>query len=208
MYEFNLSDSTYLQYVLRQAIITSNHPALPPSDQFSPTSVMVLFTSAPQSVVADLELIFIQKADIAGYPWRNQMAFPGGHWDPIDADREATALRELEEEMGISSHHVNVIGSIGHFLTLRNKEIEAFIGIWEKKEEIRFDPAEISRVFQIPLGHLMAVHHASGYMDRYPDIMELTYPYQDVVIWGVTAKIVHHLLEILRPFITPSGAFE
>ena len=208
MYEFNLSDSTYLQHVLRQAIITSNHPALPPSDQFSPTSVMVLFTSAPQSVVADLELIFIQKADIAGYPWRNQMAFPGGHWDPIDADREATALRELEEEMGISSHHVNVIGSIGHFLTLRNKEIEAFIGIWEKKEEIRFDPAEISRVFQIPLGHLMAVHHASGYMDHYPDIMELTYPYQDVVIWGVTAKIVHHLLEILRPFITPSGVSE
>ncbi len=209
MYGFNLSDSTYFQQVLREAIITSNHPAPPPSDQFAPTSVMALFTSgASQSFGEDSELIFIQKADIAGYPWRNQMAFPGGHWDPIDADREATALRELEEEMGISSHHVHVIGSIGHFMTLKNKEIEAFIGIWEKKEKIRFDPAEISRVFQIPLSHLMAVHHASGYIDRYPDIMELTYPYEDIVIWGVTAKIVHHLLEILRPFVTLFDAFE
>ena len=92
-------------------------------------------------------------------------------------------------------------------MTLKNKEIEAFIGIWEKKEKIKFDPSEISRVFQIPLSHLMAVHNTSGYTDRYPDIMELTYPYQDVVIWGVTAKIVHHLLEILRPFTIPSGVF-
>jgi hypothetical protein len=29
--------------------------------------------------------------------------------------------------------------------------------------------------------------------------MELTYPYEDVTIWGVTAKILHHLIEVVTP---------
>jgi len=27
--------------------------------------------------------------------------------------------------------------------------------------------------------------------------MQLTYPYKDVVIWGVTGKILYHLIEVL-----------
>lgn len=170
---------------------------------------MVLFTSISDgALMGDPELIFIQKADIEGYPWRNQMAFPGGHSDPQDVDRSETAFRELEEELGIPPHDVEYIGSIGHFMTLKNKEIEAFVGIWKKNEDIYFDESEISRVFQIPISHLMTRHRSAGYVGSLPDIMTLTYPYDDVVIWGVTAKIVHHLLEILLPFVTHFGAFE
>ncbi|PIE63504.1 MAG: coenzyme A pyrophosphatase, partial [Desulfobacterales bacterium] len=41
-------------------------------------------------------------------------------------------------------------------------------------------------------------HRQNGYAGRQPDVKELTYPFQDIVIWGVTAKILHHLIEVVN----------
>jgi 8-oxo-dGTP pyrophosphatase MutT (NUDIX family) len=143
------------------------------------------------------KLLFIQKADVAGYPWRNQMAFPGGHVDEADHSPLDAALRELEEELRIIPENVEVIGSIGHFQTINHKDIQAFTGIWNQQDTIRFDPVEIRRVFQIPVSHLTDLHREKGYLGETPPVLDLIYPFQDVVIWGVTAKILHHMLNIL-----------
>jgi coenzyme A diphosphatase NUDT7 len=177
---------------IRSAIQTAFHPPLPDPDLFVHTSVMALFVFNRV-----LELVFIQKADVEGYPWRNQMAFPGGHVDEKDFTNQEAALRELEEEMGIQAENVGVLGSLGHFQTINNKDIEAFIGIWNKKDRITHDTSEISRVLKIPFGYLTKLHREKGYTGCRPNVMKLTYPYEDVVIWGVTAKILHHLIEVL-----------
>lgn len=178
--------------IIRASIENGSHPERPDEDYFQPTSVIALFMLNEEA-----ELLFIQKADRPGYPWANQMAFPGGHKDKTDRSRKDTALRELKEEMSIHSDNVEVIGSLGHFQTINNKDIEAWVGIWNEKEPIRYDTEEISRVFRIPLKHLMKQHKELGYAGQYGNIMTLKYPYEDVLVWGVTAKIVHHLLEIL-----------
>lgn len=181
----------------RQKIIhtleNAEHPSPPDPDRYDPTAVMALFLFNR----ATPELLFIQKADVAGYPWRNQMAFPGGHVDDTDQTPLETALRELEEELGIHSSNVDVIGSMGHFQTINHKDIQAFAGIWNQQDPIRFDPAEIRRVFQIPVPHLAGLHREKGYLGQPPPVMDLTYPFKDVVIWGVTAKILHHMLDVL-----------
>ena len=177
---------------IRSAVGRALHPPPPDPQQFEATAVIALFLCRRIP-----KLLFIQKADVAGYPWRNQMAFPGGHVDKTDAGPLKTALRELEEELCIVPENVEVIGSIGHFQTINNKDIQAFAGIWNQQETICFDPAEISRVFLIPVAHLLSLHRENGYLGRQPNVMDLTYPFEDVVIWGVTAKILHHLLEIL-----------
>ncbi|MBF0467825.1 MAG: CoA pyrophosphatase [Desulfamplus sp.] len=177
---------------LTKVVRERQHPQTPVTNSFQPTSVMALFTPEKET-----RLILIQKADIKGYPWRNQMAFPGGNCEPEDLTRQDTALRELREEVNIPPEDVDLIGSIGHFQTINNKDIEAFIGIWKKIGDIAFDRAEISKVFRIPLSHFMKIHKDKNFAHRLPDIYELTYPYEDVVVWGVTAKIIHHLMEIL-----------
>ena len=177
---------------IRYAIHEAPHPGPPDPEFYKPTSVMGLFLMIPQPC-----LLFIQKADVEGYPWRNQMAFPGGHQDKGDPTALATALRELNEEMGIAPENVDVLGSIGHFQTINNRDIHAFIGLWNQKDRIQFDREEISRIHTIPLAHLFHQHLARGYAGRRPNIMELTYPFEDVVIWGATAKILHHLLEVM-----------
>ena len=177
---------------IRKAVQQTAHPGAPDHDLFQPTSVMVLFVFNKE-----VELLFIQKADVKGYPWANQMAFPGGHKDKADFSTRETALRELAEEMGIIAENVEVIGSFGHFQTINSKDIEAFAGVWNQKEAIRHDAAEISRVFKIPLKYLIGIHKKKDFHLHKPNIMQLTYPYEDVLIWGVTAKILYHLLNSL-----------
>ncbi len=38
---------------------------------------------------------------------------------------------------------------------------------------------------------------ARGYAGRQPSIMDLTYPVESHVLWGATARIFHHFLELV-----------
>ncbi len=178
--------------IIRSAIQAKRHPEPPAHGLFQPTSVIALFVLDKEA-----KLLFIQKADIKGYPWRNQMAFPGGHKDTKDQSTKDTALRELSEEMGISQENVELIGSIGNFQTINNKDIKAWLGVWNQKENINYDKSEISRVFQIPFNYLINMHKEKGFDQYKPNVTQLVYPYEDVLIWGVTAKILYHLIETL-----------
>jgi len=93
------------------------------------------------------------------------------------------------------------VGSLGHFQTINHKDIQVFVGLWNGNGIIRHSPDEISRTLEIPLETLINIHVAQGYHGRVPDVFSLLYPFQDVTIWGVTAKILHHFIEILYPHL-------
>ena len=131
------------------------------------------------------------------------MAFPGGHIDKEDISPLEAAYRELEEEVNIRKEHVELIGSLGHFQTINCKDIKVFAGIWQTMDVIRFEPAEISRVLEIPLKNLVKIHVDSKFNGRIPDVMELLYPLDDVIIWGVTARILHYFIELILPLYKP-----
>ena len=162
-----------------------------------PASVFLLLFDRP-----DPHILAIQKSDTEGYPWRNQVALPGGHVESTDADPVAAAFRELEEELNISQDQVDFIGSLGHFQTItRPRDIEAFIGLWNGKGSVRFDATEIARILEIPLKTLVGIHQAKHYHDREMNTHEVEYPLGDVVIWGATAKILHRFIELIYPLV-------
>ena len=176
--------------------IISNDPSPePPDDRFyKPACVFLLMFDLDEPYI-----LAIQKTDSEGYPWRNQVALPGGHLDAEDASPLEGAFRELEEEMGISRNQVEFLGSIGHFQTINHRDIEVFTGLWKAVGPLRHDPAEISRILRIPLRVLVQTHNAKNFHGRIPDIDELRYPFEDVVIWGATARILHHFIELFHP---------
>ncbi len=144
-------------------------------------------------------MLAVQKADNEGYPWRNQVALPGGHIDEADSSPLDAAFRELREELNIPRGQVRLINSLGHFQTINNKDLEVFVGRWNGAGPLRYDPNEIARILKIPLSSLFQIHLDKNFHGRLPDVHELIYPYIDTEIWGVTGKIVHYLLEKLYP---------
>jgi coenzyme A diphosphatase NUDT7 len=157
----------------------------------------------------DPHILAIQKSDTRGYPWRNQVALPGGHLERTDAGPVAAAFRELEEELNIGRDQVDFFGSIGHFQTLtRPRDIEAFIGLWNGQGPVRYDATEISRILQIPLKSLIQIHQARNYHEAVPDIRKLEYPLDKVVIWGATAQIIYRFIELAYPLFENSEPVE
>ena len=133
------------------------------------------------------------------------MALPGGHMERTDASPVAAAFRELEEELKISKDQVDFMGSLGHFQTLtRPRDIEAFVGLWNARGPVRYDSIEIARTLEIPLKTLVDIHQAKHYHEHQPGIRELEYPFEDVIIWGATAKILHHFIELAYPLLDNS----
>jgi 8-oxo-dGTP pyrophosphatase MutT (NUDIX family) len=185
-------DFTGLKHIIRN----NDAPGIPESGSYKPACVFLLLFD-----LENPQILAIQKSDSEGYPWRNQVALPGGHLDAADANPLEGAFRELQEEVSISRNQVRLLGSIGHFQTINNRDIEVFTGLWNGEGPIAPDPAEISRVLQIPLRELVQTHITAGYHNRLPDVHELRYPFEDVVIWGATARILHHFIEILFPVL-------
>ncbi len=188
-----------LKFIIQNAAI----PGPPTDGSYQSTCVFLLLfeRDAPH-------FLAIQKSDTEGYPWRNQMALPGGHLEKQDSSPVEAAYRELEEELSIPKSQVEFIGSAGHFQTiLRPKDLEVFVGLWNKKGPIRCDSKEVARILEIPLNRIVQTHKRCDFHNCIPNVHDLKYPFEDVVIRGVTAKILHHLIEMLYPWLNDKGEF-
>jgi len=181
---------------LKNIIRKNTFPGPPEPGPYKPACVFLLLFNLDEP-----HILAIQKTDSEGYPWRNQAAFPGGHLEAEDASPLEGAFRELAEETRISRDQVELIGSLGHYQTINGRDIEAFIGVWDATGPVRHDPSEIARFLKIPLRTLVQTHQANNFHNRIPPVDELRYPFEDVVIWGATARILHHLIEPLYPLL-------
>lgn len=185
---------------LKTIVLSTPAPPAPEAGFYKPACVFLLLFNPDNP-----HILAIQKTASEGYPWSNQVALPGGHLDAEDASPLAGAFRELEEEMSIHRSQVHLLGSIGHFQTINNRDIEAFTGLWSGMGPIAHDPSEISRVLKISLEVLVHTHLLQGFHNRIPDVQELRYPFQDVEVWGATARILHHFIELLYPLLDNNG---
>ena len=60
----------------------------------------------------ELHILMIKRADREGDPWSAQMAFPGGHLDPVDQNLKAAAMRETMEEIDVSLAGAHYLGPV------------------------------------------------------------------------------------------------
>jgi 8-oxo-dGTP pyrophosphatase MutT (NUDIX family) len=128
-----------------------------------------------------------------------QIAFPGGRIDPEDDGPMAAALREAEEEIGLTPEFVETLCLAPDYLTGSGYHVAPVVAIVWPDFRLSLNPDEVADVFEVPLGFLMdPANHRKGSrvwegMTRY--FFEM--PYQDRHIWGITAGIVRILYERL-----------
>jgi 8-oxo-dGTP pyrophosphatase MutT (NUDIX family) len=128
-----------------------------------------------------------------------EISFPGGRRDG-DEELLQTALREAQEEIGLSPEHVEVVGAlppIGTFVT--NYKVTPFVGLIEADMRFEPNPTEVESVLIASLEDLAAGYERRRLVRRGVPIKTDTYLVADKLIWGATARILAMLFERLRP---------
>lgn len=128
-----------------------------------------------------------------------QISFPGGRVESGDLSLAHTALRETEEEIGLPSSAVEVIGYLPDYLTVTGYRVTPVVALLRAPFELSPDPFEVAEVFEVPLSFLMdpANHQTHSAFYRGSQRTYLAMPYQDYFIWGATAGIIACLAQRL-----------
>ncbi len=129
-----------------------------------------------------------------------QISFPGGRQEEEDATLEETALRETEEEIGLSRRHINLIGRIDDYYTVTGYQVTPIIGLITPPFDLVPDDHEVAEVFEVPLTFILDPNNQKlqsvtfeGTRRRYFAI-----PYREYYIWGATAGMLVNFSEVIR----------
>lgn len=124
-----------------------------------------------------------------------QIAFPGGKLDPTDASLEAAALREAQEEIGLPTENVHILGTLPAHETVTGFLVTPFVGHIHRPFTARPEEGEVEEVFAVPLSHLIDPAHFTIQSRRWQGQMRRYYtvPWGPYYIWGATARILYGL---------------
>jgi 8-oxo-dGTP pyrophosphatase MutT (NUDIX family) len=125
-----------------------------------------------------------------------EISFPGGRQDDDEDDLRRTALRESEEEIGLTPADVELIGALQPTPTIAtNYAVYPFVGMIEPGRAWKLSAAEVAEVLEVPLHRLRAGYARRRLLRRGVPFRTDVYCVDDNVIWGATARIVADLLE-------------
>lgn len=126
-----------------------------------------------------------------------QVAFPGGRIDEEDGSPEAAALREADEEIGLTPDRVEILGRMPDYVSGSGYRIAPVLGVVQPGFSLSINENEVDAAFEVPLRFLMdpANHHRSSrfWNDREWFFYDMEHGGQR--IWGVTAGIIRTLYE-------------
>lgn len=166
------------------------------------------------------EVIFELRAkDLNSQP--GEVSFPGGRMESGETYRE-TAVRETVEELNIKEDNINIIGELDYLISYASMEIHCFLGTISgvNVDNIEPNPDEVDHIFTVPIKHFLEVEPKGYYLDLktmyndefpynlIPDGKDYKfrksrrtiyfYQYNDYIIWGYTATMIKHLVEIIK----------
>lgn len=134
-----------------------------------------------------------------------QVSFPGGSFDTTDADLRATALREAQEEVGIVSADVDILGALTPlYIPVSNFNVYPFVGYAQNRPAYNLSHNEVSYTIEVPLTSLL---HADRKIvtdvtsPAVPDVIRKVKAYRledGTIIWGATAMIISELEAVLE----------
>ena len=164
------------------------------AEGLTPAAVLAPFYHTPEG----LSLIFTKRTSHLEQH-SGQISFPGGRMDPEDPDRLATALRETQEEIGVTPDDIDVWGRLNQEATVTHYSLAPFVGSIPHPYEFTLSTREVERLIIVPLDHLLAPDNFSTNMYPWEGAMYPSYEYRfgGDIIWGATARIVHNLLTLL-----------
>jgi 8-oxo-dGTP pyrophosphatase MutT (NUDIX family) len=149
-------------------------------------------------------LLFTKRADHLGeHP--GQMSFPGGGREPSDANRWATALREVDEEIGLRPSETDCVGRLDDIETVTDYSVRPFVA---RIPDRRYQPdeREVAEVVVLPLAELTDLtNYESERRDHphYGDVRIHFFHVDGYTVWGATGRMLVQFLELATDWQMP-----
>lgn len=150
------------------------------------------------TIEGEASVLFTKRSEKVG-THKGQVSFPGGMCDDDDDGPVATALRELDEELGVRAEQVRVLGTFHDARAItgvRVVPVVGFIGELADLSSLRPSEAEIDAVFALSLSDIVDPTKRSlqtfGTRGPFPVFDAGPYP-----VWGLTAFILSEVMQEL-----------
>lgn len=147
--------------------------------------------------------VFIARQEYKGVH-SGQIGFPGGKAEPDDDNLSHTALREMEEEIGVNPGDVDVVGQLSevyippsHFL------VSPFVGWMDREPAFIPDNREVRELLVQPLGPLLRpgiVQTSPVHLPAYNTTLQVpSFNIHGHILWGATAMMLHEFRTTINP---------
>lgn len=166
-------------------------------------SVMLLLTG---NSFDNMELVMTLRSHLLP-THAGQLSLPGGRIENGESVIEA-ALRETEEEIGISKDIPEIIGTLSPlFVPHTNNDIRSVVGYMREKEPFVLQTSEVDEAFYIPVSELVNPDSLSfkTWTLRDRAFVVPCWLVHKTPLWGATAMILSEFIEIVRTLnLSPS----
>jgi 8-oxo-dGTP pyrophosphatase MutT (NUDIX family) len=130
-----------------------------------------------------------------------EVSLPGGGAEEYDASREATALRETHEEIGVDPASVTVLGALDDvWIPVSNFELRAFVGATDARPDLEPQTDEVALIVELPVRDLLhpgaigdEIVHGPGWTLRVGG-----YRAGGQLVWGATARALAMFATVLE----------
>ena len=132
-----------------------------------------------------------------------QISFPGGKVEPTDTSMLQTALRETEEEVGISPKEVKVLGGLTElYIPVSNFLVHPFVGVLDHRPVFKVQQEEVKGVMEVPLRHFQnpaSVGLTDIRVNKYLTLKKVPcYNVEGKILWGATAMMISELMAVIE----------
>lgn len=130
-----------------------------------------------------------------------QISFPGGKFEPHETDPIQVALRETEEEIGISSEHIEVLGLLTPLYIPVSKMYVQPVVAWLHSTDWFPEEKEVVEIVEVPISQLLDDQFRKTKTMDFPGRSSMMVPYFDLknqVVWGATAMMLSELIAVLE----------
>jgi 8-oxo-dGTP pyrophosphatase MutT (NUDIX family) len=142
---------------------------------------------------ADVEVLLIERTERLDDPATGQVALPGGRVDPIDKTLRSTALREFQEEVGLTESDLGgpfpfISIQVASVFSLRVAVFAAALRANGRVPSIA-SPEEVAAIFWLPRSALYNAQRVAR--DTHLGTREVPATiYQGHVLWGFTRRVL------------------